>query len=121
MTTITTSVPEHSLRHDKPGAPTSSTADDLAGNREADTSSRKPGRIGGRKSVSPGPTDTESAACSFPFTPDDATPLAWWRTLPSDAFYDAEHLLLLTTLEQGTFLAAPNPPPVFAGLWTFPW
>ncbi|MDO9297973.1 hypothetical protein [Bradyrhizobium sp.] len=31
---------------------------------------------------------------------DDISPLAWWRTLPEEAFRDAERLLLLATLEQ---------------------
>src|SRR5260370_29801120 len=38
--------------------------------------------------------------CRWPFEPQDTSPLAWWRTLPSDAFRDAERLLLLATLEQ---------------------
>jgi hypothetical protein len=36
----------------------------------------------------------------WPFKADDTSPLAWWRTLPSDAFGDAERLSLLATLEQ---------------------
>ncbi|MBR1215562.1 hypothetical protein [Bradyrhizobium sp. JYMT SZCCT0180] len=36
----------------------------------------------------------------WPFAPSDASPLAWWRTLPSDAFGDTERLHLLTTLKQ---------------------
>jgi hypothetical protein len=36
----------------------------------------------------------------WPFHWEDASPLAWWRTLPSDAFRDTERLLLLATLEQ---------------------
>ncbi|MCK1782766.1 MULTISPECIES: hypothetical protein [unclassified Bradyrhizobium] len=35
----------------------------------------------------------------WPFKADDTTPLAWWRTLPSDAFGNAERLILLATLE----------------------
>jgi hypothetical protein len=38
--------------------------------------------------------------CRWPFEPQDTSPLAWWRTLPSDAFRDAERLLLSATLEQ---------------------
>src|ERR1700681_3289419 len=30
---------------------------------------------------------------SWPFRPEDVTPLAWWRTMPADLFGDAEHLL----------------------------
>jgi hypothetical protein len=36
----------------------------------------------------------------WPLKADDTPPLAWWRTLPSDAFSDAERLLLPATLEQ---------------------
>src|SRR5258708_3270240 len=39
-------------------------------------------------------------ACPWPLKPDDISPLAWWRTLPSDAFGDTERVLLLATLEQ---------------------
>jgi hypothetical protein len=39
-------------------------------------------------------------ACPRPLKADDISPLAWWQTLPSDAFGDAEHLHLLATLEQ---------------------
>lgn len=36
----------------------------------------------------------------WPLSSQDAPPLAWWRTLPSDKFRDAEKLLLLVTLER---------------------
>jgi hypothetical protein len=36
----------------------------------------------------------------WPFKATDITPLQWWRTLPPDAFRDAEQLLLRTTIEQ---------------------
>jgi hypothetical protein len=36
----------------------------------------------------------------WPFAPSDTSPLAWWRTLPSDAFGEAERQHLLTTLKQ---------------------
>ena len=38
------------------------------------------------------------AESPWPFKAAAASPLAWWRTLPSDAFRDAERLLLLATL-----------------------
>jgi hypothetical protein len=44
------------------------------------------------------------AACRWPFKAEDTSPLAWWRTLPSAAFRDAEHLLLRATLEGITVL-----------------
>lgn len=37
---------------------------------------------------------------AWPFKPEDISPLQWWRTLPSDAFRDAEQALLLATLER---------------------
>ena len=40
------------------------------------------------------------ATSPWPFNREDTSPLAWWRTLPSDAFRDTERLLLLATLEQ---------------------
>lgn len=36
----------------------------------------------------------------WPFQREDASPLAWWRMLPADAFRDVERLILLATLEQ---------------------
>jgi hypothetical protein len=36
----------------------------------------------------------------WPFKAADISPLQWWRTLPSDAFRDAEQILLLTTVER---------------------
>jgi len=36
----------------------------------------------------------------WPLKAEQASPLQWWRTLPSDAFRDAEQLLLLATLER---------------------
>jgi hypothetical protein len=36
----------------------------------------------------------------WPLKAKDTSPLQWWRTLTSDAFRDAEQLLLLATLEQ---------------------
>lgn len=34
---------------------------------------------------------------SWPFSTMDASPLAWWRTMPADLLGDAEHLLLRET------------------------
>lgn len=36
----------------------------------------------------------------WPFKAADVSPLQWWRTLPSDAFRDAEQILLLATVER---------------------
>jgi hypothetical protein len=36
----------------------------------------------------------------WPLKSEDAPPLQWWRTLPSDKLRDAEKLLLLVTLER---------------------
>jgi hypothetical protein len=40
----------------------------------------------------PRPHDWEPS--SWPFRPEDVTPLAWWRTMPADLLGRAEHLLL---------------------------
>jgi hypothetical protein len=45
-------------------------------------------------------TGNPAARKPWPLKADDTSPLAWWRTLPSEAFHDAERLLLETTLEQ---------------------
>lgn len=34
-----------------------------------------------------------------PYTPEESNPLAWWRTLPSHCFRDAERLLVRATLK----------------------
>lgn len=39
-------------------------------------------------------------AKSWPFSAEDASPLAWWRMLPADNLRDAEHLLLHATLDK---------------------
>jgi hypothetical protein len=40
------------------------------------------------------------SAHPWPFKAEDSSPLAWWRTLPSDTFGEAERLILLETLGQ---------------------
>lgn len=37
---------------------------------------------------------------SWPFNPDDVSPLQWWRTMPADHLSEAQHLLLRTTMEK---------------------
>ncbi|MBR0781854.1 hypothetical protein [Bradyrhizobium iriomotense] len=39
------------------------------------------------------------ATSRWPFTAQDISPLAWWRTLPSNLLRDAEHLLVIDTLD----------------------
>ncbi|WGS18637.1 MULTISPECIES: hypothetical protein [unclassified Bradyrhizobium] len=48
------------------------------------------------------------AAVAWPFNPQDVSPLAWWRTLSSDLFRDAPHLLVRATLERITLLHGDN-------------
>ncbi|WP_247412594.1 hypothetical protein [Bradyrhizobium sp. 23] len=43
---------------------------------------------------------------SWPFQPEDSSPLAWWRRLPSQAFGEPERLHLRATLEQINVLHA---------------
>ena len=45
-------------------------------------------------------TVTLGSARPWPFKAEDSSPLAWWRTLPSEALGEAERLHLRTTLEQ---------------------
>lgn len=52
-----------------------------------------PPQVGATSSAAPDSHDT-----SWPFHPDDVTPLQWWRTLPADRLTDAQHLLLRATL-----------------------
>jgi hypothetical protein len=42
---------------------------------------------------------SKPAARAWPFNPQDVPPPAWWRTLPSDLFRDAEHLLVIHALD----------------------
>lgn len=91
MTDVTKKVPERKLRH--------------GGSRRAGAGgpplaiTRKP--IGARAGIDntawriKRPTDQP-----WPFKAERTPPLHWWRTLPSDAFRDAEQLLLLATLER---------------------
>jgi hypothetical protein len=44
----------------------------------------------------------------LPFKAEDISPLAWWRSLPSGAFGEAERLFLLTILEQMVVLHADD-------------
>lgn len=41
-----------------------------------------------------------SERSSWPFRPDDISPLQWWRTMPADYLGDAQHLLLRATMEE---------------------
>jgi hypothetical protein len=82
-----TKVPERKLRHDKTrrharaGSPIANQARLAVADAVAWRSERP-------------------VACSWPFKAEDTSPLAWWRRLPSDAFRDAERLLLLATLKR---------------------
>lgn len=37
---------------------------------------------------------------SWPWTPEDFSPIEWWRSLPADCLGDAQHLLLRGTLDK---------------------
>jgi hypothetical protein len=37
---------------------------------------------------------------SWPFNPNDVTPLEWWRTMPADHLGDAQHLSLRATVDK---------------------
>jgi hypothetical protein len=87
-----TKVPERKLRHEggnvAESGQGSSGGPSPAGNSSEDVSGN------------PDLTLSPPANRPWPFNREDASPLAWWRTLPSDAFRDIERLLLLATLEQ---------------------
>ena len=111
MTSIKTTVPEHSLRHrEETIIPISGTnvchlltcnvasisgAADLP---ETSANIDATGTTGRKKAIA------ESSNRAWPFTAGDAPPLAWWRMLPSDLFRDAEHLLVRTTLDRLTIM-----------------
>ncbi|WP_438275828.1 hypothetical protein [Nitrobacter sp.] len=46
------------------------------------------------------PTARPGRDISWPFDPNDVTPLQWWRTMPADRLNDAQYLLLRATLEK---------------------
>lgn len=87
-----TKVPEQKLRHD---------GGNVAETGHARTGGPSPGRNSSDDvSGNPDLTAPKPTTPAWPFSREDAPPLAGWRTLPPDAFGDAERLLLLATLEQ---------------------
>jgi hypothetical protein len=90
-TKVPTKVPERKLRHEEPhradaaGFPLAIDRGSIGGNASIDNPAWRLKR----------PPDRP-----WPFRPADATPLQWWRTLPSDAFRDAEQILLRATVEE---------------------
>ena len=40
------------------------------------------------------------ASSSWPWSPEDFSPIEWWRCLPADCLGDAQHLLLRATLDK---------------------
>jgi hypothetical protein len=43
---------------------------------------------------------TDWQPSSWPFRPEDASPLVWWRTMPADLLRDAEQLVLRETIRK---------------------
>jgi hypothetical protein len=87
-----TKAPERKLRHGKTGHPGAGGLPiDL--DAEAGTCIDNPRRRVERPS-----------AASWPLKVENVSPLAWWRSLPSDAFSDAEYLLLVASLAQTAVL-----------------
>ena len=67
---------------------------------EAAPSARAPG-VGDRGAWANSVTAlARSAPSSWPFSPQDVTPLEWWRTMPADRLGDAQHQILRETLEK---------------------
>jgi hypothetical protein len=73
---VSTNVPAHKLRQAAKAAPVTTAAGN--GNKAR-----------GRPTIR-----------AWPFSPEDASPLTWWRTVPSDLLRDAEALLVRTTLDK---------------------
>jgi hypothetical protein len=86
-----TKVPERKLRHEGPRR-TGAAGSLLAIDRRS---------IGANASIdNPAWRIKRPPDRPWPFKAADVSPLHWWRTLPSDAFRDAEQIILLTTLER---------------------
>jgi hypothetical protein len=59
-----------------------------------------PGGTSGRRTCVDNPALRMPQANRWPLKADCNSPLDWWRTLPPDAFGDAERLLLLAALDK---------------------
>src|ERR1700675_915222 len=64
------------------------------------TSSARQTGVSGSRADHPAGERSAPAARAWPFSTEDATSLAWWRTLPSDLLRDAEGLLVCATLNR---------------------
>src|SRR5690606_31091858 len=56
------------------------------------------------------PPNTQATTCSsecstWPFNPDDVSPLQWWRTIPADHLGAAQHLLLRAAMAKICFIS----------------
>jgi hypothetical protein len=67
----------------------------------------QPANLSRTKNNAPGhPANRSRSKCSdwqpssWPFCPEDANPLAWWRTMPADLLRDAEQLALRETIRK---------------------
>jgi hypothetical protein len=86
-----TKVPERKLRHEGPHR-----ADGVGSPLPIDR-----GSIGANTSIdNPAWRIKRPLDRPWPFKAANVSPLHWWRTLPSDAFRDAEHTVLLTTVKR---------------------
>jgi hypothetical protein len=71
------------------------------------TDTVQPGNSARTKNNAPGhPANRSRSKCSdwqpssWPFRPEDANPLAWWRTMPADLLQDSEQLVLRETIRR---------------------
>ena len=112
--TDTLHVPEHKLRQPANAAIVAPANADLhAPNNDGHKNKVAPYQVRGEAtaSVHPGAGTAQAAATAararrrrrpidraWPFNAEDTSPLAWWRTLPSDRLRDAQARLLNTTL-----------------------
>jgi hypothetical protein len=110
----TTYVPEQKLRQPANASVTAPANADLHGpndDGQKDKVAADQVRSEATASAVPGPGTAHAAGTAararrrgpptkraWPFNPEDTSPLAWWRTLPSDRLGDAEGLLVNATL-----------------------
>jgi len=104
-------VSEHLLRHRDPVAISSS-----SNVRPPITDGPAQAGSGGAAEIAPdgnghvSQAGTQPSSMAWPFSRQDASPLAWWRTLPCELFREGENLVLHATLSQISFMRPRNNP-----------
>lgn len=94
-------VSEHLLRHRDPVAITSSSSvRQHVSNGFAQAHSGQTAGFAADGTGNVAPVGTKPSSTAWPFAREDASPLAWWRTLPCEMLREAEDLVLQATLGQ---------------------